>query len=296
MRRDRITTFGRVALAVASAAASLSAPAPQTKPVVLHPKHATRHAPAHARAAHHAHIHHLYGADISWPQCERPRRHRPHTVFGRAKPFPSARFVVLGLTNAHPFTPSPCLRAEVRWVKRHHLHAAAYAVVNYPHARTLRWSGSHGPRKPRTLKARLWNVGYAEARYNIGTLHRVGLRTPVVWVDVEPGRLANWSRHRNRNAAVLRGTIAGYRHAGYRVGVYSTHLLWRSIAGRFRPRLPEWRTAGPRTTRKALRMCRRDAIQGGYAVLAQWWGPRRDFDVLCGKPTSRRRQVWFTKY
>jgi hypothetical protein len=220
----------------------------------------------------------------------------PRTLFAHHRPFSSARFAVLGLTNAHSFQPNPCLGAQVLWVRRHHLHAAAYAVATFPRRGTLHWFGVRGPNRHRTLHARLWNVGFAEAAYNVHTLRRVHLQTPVVWVDVEPGRISNWSRHRGRNATVLRGVVAGYRHFGYKVGVYSTRYLWRGIAGRLRLGLPEWRTAGPASGRAARRQCWEDQIQGGYAVLAQWWGPRRDFDVLCAPPSAHRRHVWFTKY
>jgi hypothetical protein len=72
--------------------------------------------------------------------------------------------------------------------------------------------------------------------------------------------------------------------------VYSTTTLWRGILGRMRLHLPEWRTAGPVSPRVALRKCSDQSIQGGHAVIAQWWTARRDFDRLCPGPS--RSAVW----
>ena len=211
-------------------------------------------------------------------------------------PFRTASFVVIGLTNGPGFSVNPCLRPHVRWAQQRHRYAAAYAVVSYPHPRQLRRFG-RGPLPTRgRLHARLWNAGYAQAKHDVVSLRQVGFPTPAVWIDVEPSSRAPWSRHRDQNAAVLRGVVAGFRHFGYRVGIYSTHLIWRSIAGRARLGLPEWRTAGPATTGAALHQCTHEQIQGGPAVLAQWWGPHRDFDVLCARPTAGHKQTWFIKY
>ena len=99
-------------------------------------------------------------------------------------------------------------------------------------------------------------------------MREVGLDSPIVWVDVEPvSPPAPWSRSRAANRAVLAGAVAAYRRAGLRVGFYSTPTMWRDIVGRVRYRFPEWRTAGLSTRRAALAKCRRDAFQGGRAVL-----------------------------
>ncbi len=116
-------------------------------------------------------------------------------------------------------------------------------------------------------------------------MKRHGFVTPHVWLDVEPSSSHPWSRHRGQNRAVVRGWVRGYRDAGYTVGFYSTPHMWRGIVGRMRTRLPEWRTAGPASPRAALAKCHGESIQGGPAVMAQWWTDRRDCDRIC--PAAR---------
>ena len=74
---------------------------------------------------------------------------------------------------------------------------------------------------------------------------RTGLETPVVWIDVEPVPDFEWSADTEANAAVVRGLARGYRAAGYRIGVYSTPLLWEGVVGDLSLGVPEWRAAGP---------------------------------------------------
>ena len=237
------------------------------------------------------------GADISWPQCPKgmgiPERQ------GEDQPMPlrTAKFVVVGLTNGPSFHPNPCLASQVGWIKRQHLRAAAYAVSTYPTRAEVRQHGSTGPHPHQRLSGRLWNTGYAAAQFNVATMERVELTSPIVWVDVEPYSVAPWSGTIGGNQAVVRGVVQGYRDAGLRVGVYSTQSLWAQIVGGLRLGLPEWRTAGQTTMGDALYKCSHYPIQGGTAVMAQWWGPHRDFDVMCpgyGRPAQLGK--YFTQY
>jgi hypothetical protein len=202
-------------------------------------------------------------------------------------PDPGVRFVVIGLTNGRAFTPNPCLDEHLTWVRNHHAAAAAYAFAAFPSRAQLRRHRHHGPYDGRTGFGALKNAGHAAARYNIRVMRQHGFTSPHVWLDVEPSSSHPWSHRRKLNRAVVRGWIRGYRDAGYTVGVYSTPLLWRHILGGYRPGLPEWRTAGPTSPRAALGKCRDESIQGGEAVIAQWWTNRRDFDRLCPSPDRR---------
>jgi hypothetical protein len=193
-------------------------------------------------------------------------------------------FVVVGLTSGRAFTANPCLDRQIRWVRNHHVHASAYAFAAFPSRAQLRRHRHHGPYDSRHRAGALKNGGYAAARYNVRVMRQHGFTTPHVWLDVEPSSSHPWSHRRHLNRAVVHGWIRGYRSAGYTVGVYSTPLLWRHILGRFRPRLPEWRTAGPTSARAALGRCRGESIQGGPAAIAQWWTAHRDFDRLCPGP------------
>lgn len=233
------------------------------------------------------------GRDISWPQCP------PHVgikeLRGLAQPMPEpgVRFVIIGLTNGRAFTPNPCLRKHLRWVRKHHVWASAYAFTTYPTRGQLHRLGKRGPYERRSLHARLRNAGYAAARYNIRTMQRHGFVTPHVWLDVEESSSRPWSRRVDRNRAVVQGWVRAYRDAGYTVGFYSTINIWAEILGRTRFGLPEWRTAGPDTARAALGRCSERSFQGGPAVVAQWWNSRRDFDRMCPGYTHPEKMAKF---
>jgi len=202
-------------------------------------------------------------------------------------PHPGVRFVIVGLTNGRAFTSNPCLARHLRWVRSHHVHAAAYAFAAFPSRADLRRYRGRGPYNGHRFLGRLMNAGDAGARYNIRTMRRHGFTTPHVWLDVEPSSSRPWSGRRDWNAAVIRSWVRAYRTAGYTVGFYSTRALWRHIVGALRLGLPEWRTTGPASGRSALHRCHQDRIQGGPAVIAQWWTTRRDYDRLCPSPSRR---------
>ena len=260
--------------------------------------HLKAHRRAHAvrHRAHHPHNHwrHAGGRDISWPQCPTNVGFGGRSGLGQPMPDPGVRFVVVGLTNGRAFTPNPCLEEHLAWVRNHHAAAAAYAFAAFPSRAQLRRHRHHGPYDGRTGFGALKNAGYAAAGYNIRVMRQHGFTSPHVWLDVEPSSSHPWSHRRQLNRAVVRGWIRGYRDAGYTLGVYSTPLLWHHILGRFRPGLPEWRTAGPASARAALGKCSDESIQGGRAVIAQWWTNRRDFDRLC--PSADRRTTMATYF
>jgi hypothetical protein len=238
------------------------------------------------------------GADISWPNCPKGLGIPSRRSLGKPLPRRSARFVVIGLTNGPAFHPNPCLVSQVAFAKERRLYAAAYAVATYPTTSQLARYGAAGPHSHSRRHGRLWNTGYAQARINVAEMRKVGLDSPVVWVDVEPVTdPAPWSGRPRQNKAVLDGVLEGYRSAGLRVGFYSVPRLWRSIVGPARYRLPEWRTAGDTSRRAALRECTTDSIQGGPAVIAQWWDADRDYDVLCpGRPAGQVLARYFTTF
>lgn len=237
------------------------------------------------------------GRDISWPQCARHLGIPDLKGVGLPLPEPGVRFVIVGLTNGRAFTRNPCLGTHLRWVRNHHVFASAYAFTTYPTERQLRKHGKHGPFTTKTLYGRLRNAGYAAATYNIRTMQRHHFRTPHVWLDVEASSSRPWSGRVPLNRSVVQGWVAAYRHAGYRVGFYSTEHIWGQILGRSRFGLPEWRTAGPDTARAALGRCRESSFQGGPAVVAQWWTSRRDFDRMCpGYAGNQKMRRFFHKY
>ena len=235
------------------------------------------------------------GRDISWPNCPVGLGIPARRTLGLPLPPRSARFAVVGLTNGPAFYPNPCLTDQVDHLRRQRLWTAAYAVVTYPTRAQLRRYGASGPRSDGDRAGRLFNTGYAQARLNLATMQAAGLRSPVLWLDVETvSEPAPWSGDVLANRTVLEGSMTAYRDAGLRLGVYSTPYLWRGVVGDVRYRLPEWRTAGLTSRAAAERRCAGPSIQGGRPVLAQWADARVDYNVLCpGRPERDLLAEWF---
>jgi hypothetical protein len=238
----------------------------------------------------------VLGADISWPQCPKGMGIPEKPTQGAPLPTAAARFVVLGLTNGPSFVANPCLADQVRWVADRHLMAAAYSVVSYPDRATVKRYGGVGPFDGGTRAGALSNVGYQAALFNTRTLKRVGLRTPFVWVDVEPVPKFAWSSDLTANAAVVQGMVRGYADAGYPTGFYSTPSLWQRVVGSWAVGSPEWRAAGETSHDEALNRCGPDwSIQGGQAVLGQWVEAGRDRNLTC-PGVSADLARWFHQY
>lgn len=237
------------------------------------------------------------GGDVSWPQCPEGMGIPEKRTLGLPMPLPSAEFVILGLTNGPGFTPNPCLADQVAWVKERHLMAAAYSVTSYPDADTLQRYGSEGPYDGSTRLGALKNVGYQQALFNLGTMQAAGLLTPIIWLDVEPVPVFEWSADREANAAVVEGAARGYTDAGFQIGAYSTPALWETVVGGFTlGGIPEWRAAGQTSQAEALSRCGPDwSFQGGPGILGQWVEDDRDRNITC-PGTSKQLFRWFAQY
>lgn len=237
----------------------------------------------------------VIGADISWPQCPPGMGIPEKRSSGQPMPEPDAEFVIVGLTNGPGFTPNPCLADQVDWVEDHRLLLAAYAVVSYPGVSEVEEYGDQGPFDSETRMGRLKNVGYQQARYNIGSIGSAGMKTPIVWIDVEPVPHFAWSQDLEANAAVVQGTARGYLDSGYQIGIYSTPALWAGVVGGLRLEVPEWRAAGQTSKQEALSRCGDDwSIQGGKAIFGQWVENRRDKNVTC-PGSSTDLGTWFSQ-
>ena len=160
----------------------------------------------------------ILGGDISWPQCPKGMGIPQKQGQGSPMPVDEARFVVLGLTNGPGFYPNPCLASQVAWVKSRKLMAAAYSVISTPQQGDLATYGNKGPYDGGTKLGALSNVGYQQAKFNLATMQRAGLQSPIVWLDVEPVPEFDWGTDTAANAAVVSGAARGYTDAGYTVG------------------------------------------------------------------------------
>ena len=208
----------------ASPTAKSTAQPQQTKPSIKVPK--IKRAPKFTGP--------VEGGDVSWPQCPKGMGIPEKRTLGSPMPLPSAKFVIIGLTNGPAFTPNPCLASQVNWVKSRRLLAAAYAVNSYPNDQTLARYGKEGPFDGGSRLGALSNVGYQQAKFNLANMKRAGLQSPVIWLDVEPVPTFVWSPDTTANAAVVRGAARGYTDAGFRIGAYSTQALWNTVVGDLR--------------------------------------------------------------
>ena len=195
----------------------------------------------------------------------------------------SASFAVLGLTDGGSLRANPCLARQVASVKSRHLWAGAYAVSTYPTSAQLTRYGGTG-----TLTVRLRRFGAARAGFNLTTMARAGLRSPMVWVDVEPRTPSPWSASAVNNNAVIDGVIARYKAAGVRAGIYSYDKAWKAITGaRVLPGVPTWVPVGHKSRAVAAATCAAASYAGSKPWLTQWTDGVRDYDLTCPGVTGR---------
>jgi len=224
----------------------------------------------------------VFGNDISWPQCAK-------TEGGNGLPGPldGASFVLLGLTDGGSFRANPCLFREVASVTSRHLWAGAYAISTYPSDAELARYGGTG-----TLTQQLRRVGTAQATFNLATMARVGLQSPMIWVDVEPNTRMPWSAGAEQNNAVIDGVIAGYKAAGLRAGLYSYDRSWKAITGaRILPGAPTWVPVGHASKAQAAARCTVVSYAGSKPWLTQWTDDVYDYNLTCPGVTGRAAHV-----
>jgi hypothetical protein len=220
----------------------------------------------------------VYGNDISWPQCAKSDGGN-----GLPGPLDSSSFAVLGLTDGGSFRANPCLSRQVASVRFRHLWAGAYAISTYPTDVELARYGGTG-----TLTQRLRRVGTAQAAFNLGTMARVGLQSPMIWVDVEPSTRTPWSAGADQNNAFIDGVIAGYQTAGLHAGIYSYDKAWKAITGARRMAgLPTWVTVGLASKAEAAARCAAASYAGGKPWLTQWTDDVYDYNLACPGVTGR---------
>lgn len=213
-----------------------------------------------------------HGYDFSWPQC---RGHSAHDL-------PAARpsYVILGLTHGSGHTVNPCLRSQLRWAGMHGARVGGYLVASYPthrqwaHSRRGLYGDCH-----RRLLCRLHNDGAGQVHDALRTLHRMHMRSPMVWLDVEFRHQQPWTHNHRRNRAVIEGMVRALHRHHKRFGVYTTGYMWHVIVGRYRLAVPQWLPSGRASARRTKPMCRQTAT-GGPAWLVQYT-LRLDEDLTC---------------
>jgi hypothetical protein len=231
----------------------------------------------------------LHGADVSWPNCPTSVGLASRRGLGLPMPTTDARFVIVGLTNGPSFNVNPCLASQVAWARARHLWTGAYSIVSYPTQLQVHRYGGSG-----SSAQRLRRVGDAMAAYNVRTLRAANLRTPMVWVDVEPVRGYAWSSNASLNRALVSGVVNGLRARGVHVGLYSYAYGWKQITGGMQlPTLPTWVPAGSGYAQARAR-CFQRSFSGGPVWLGQYSDGTRDYDVTCPgvTGTATRRSLF----
>jgi Putative peptidoglycan binding domain len=265
VRPGRLTTIAATLTLILSAGAS-SAPAPVTVAGPAGPPRAPVPGPI------------AYGNDISWPQCP-----KGGGGYGLPGPMASASFAVLGLTDGGSFRANPCVADQVASVKARHLWVSAYAIHTYPTPAELTRYGGTG-----ALAVRLGRVGAEQAAFNLTTMARVGLKSPMVWVDIEPRTPSPWSASTVNNNAVIGGVLARYRAAGIRAGIYSYDKAWKAITGgRVLQGVGTWVPVGHKGQVVAKGTCALTSYAGSKPWLTQWTDDVRDYNLSCPGVTGR---------
>jgi hypothetical protein len=167
-------------------------------------------------------IHNADGADVSWPQCDKPLPAIPQETFG-----------IVGVNGGETFTMNPCFRQEWNWMKGGHAGApSVYINVNYG---TSTEGYSQCPAEDAACGA--YDFGYkaAEFAYTRANYETNGesLKASTWWLDVET--MSIWDDNQGLNARVVAGAIDYLKTTGHRIGVYSTRRQWHEITGGWNP-------------------------------------------------------------
>ncbi|MGH3578746.1 MAG: hypothetical protein ACRDU0_14470, partial [Mycobacterium sp.] len=160
------------------------------------------------------------GYDISWPQCPSNFPPTPFTV------------AVVGVNGGLAFDHNPCLGAEGGWSSANQRNL--YMNIN---------SGTVPPPfsgcASGDVSCQSYFFGYDDALDAMSYANFQGVHAPVWWLDVETCPLC-WSGNQGLNAQVIQGALDSLRNAGLIAGIYSTDLQWGTIAGGYRPGVPQW--------------------------------------------------------
>jgi hypothetical protein len=193
-------------------------------------------------------------------------------------------YVILGLTHGAGHTVNPCLRSQLAWAQVRHAKVGGYLVASYPTRRQRIRSGAgkcHG-----RLICQLHRDGARQVRDALATVHRVGMRSPMVWLDVEFRHQHSWTQSNRRNRAVVQGMVRELRRRHKRFGVYTTGLMWRDLLGHYRLDVPQWLPSGHAIARRTKPMCRRTATGGRTWLVQYTFG--LDQDLTCPVLDSTR--------
>jgi hypothetical protein len=201
------------------------------------------------------------GWDISWPQC------------GGAVPSAPYGFGIVGVTGGKAMTQNPCLAEQYRWAQQEGSGAGLYVNVSPAPAGTSPYG---------------W--GAATVIDAVDYAGQAAASAPTWWLDVETTN--GWGPDRDANAEVVRGAVDELQRHHIGVGVYSTGLQWRMIAGGYSPGVPVW-VAGAPNDGSAGTWCSPDhGFGGGPVYVVQALPVRFDANTACQPAIDRAGSVF----
>ena len=221
--------------------------------------------------------HKNFGYDISFPQCKRPLPSAP------------VGFIIIGVTEGSAFTTNDCLHAQVEWAQQNtNLRPALYLNLNGVMYKTWGYSldGPKGKCGKADVFCQAYNYGYHTAQFAFDYATEQGAIADMWWLDVE--WVNYWPYSTALNDVVIQSAIDFMSSKKVMVGIYSTQLQWRWIAGaKFVPKLPSnvhlpiW-LATVADAASAPAYCSADnAFGGGMVWYVQFPGKELDENFDC---------------
>jgi hypothetical protein len=210
-------------------------------------------------------IHQADGADISWPQCDKPLPAIPQETFG-----------IVGVNNGETFTMNPCFRQEWNWMKGGHAGPpSVYINVNYGSS-----TEGYSQCTAEDAACGAYDFGYkaAEFAYTRANYETNGesLKASTWWLDVET--MSTWNDNQQLNARVVAGAIDYLQTTGHKIGVYSTRRQWNEITGGYNPGAGIGNWVAGADGLQDYSLCSASFWAGAPVWLIQFLNFRRDLD------------------
>lgn len=178
------------------------------------------------------------GIDVSFPQCDK----NSHVDYP-----PGLPFAIIGLNGGIASNDNKCLRSEFNSAlllggQTDQPHAAVYVNTGNPALAAAWWpsddttqdgsavANPDGSCEHKPGAACAYVYGYSMAKADYRKARQKLSRVPDVWwLDVETSN--TWQSDTNANAASLTGMVDYFQSKSLHIGIYSTALQWKKIAG-----------------------------------------------------------------
>src|SRR5262249_55942301 len=146
----------------------------------------------------------------------------------------------IGVTKGSAFTTNDCLQEQYEWAREiTNTRPALYLNLNGVMYKTWGYSlvGPKGNCTKGDFFCQAYNYGFNTAQYAFDYASDQGAIADMWWLDVE--WMNYWPYNTALNDVVIQAAIDFMASKKVMVGIYSTQLQWRRIAGsKFIPKLP----------------------------------------------------------